>query len=147
MPIFADLRRLARHSAIYGLGGLVSRFIAILLLPLYTRYLTPADYGAVETLLALLAVFVTILRGGISSAFFRFWFDSDDPDHRRLVLRTSFWYTMTAATVGMLLGWAFASEISHFLFGSTDRTWLVRAAFVALWAQMNYEQMTSVFRV
>ena len=147
MPIFADLRRLARHSAIYGLGGLVSRFIAILLLPLYTRYLTPADYGAVETLLALLAVLVTILRGGISSAFFRFWFDSDDPAHRRLVLRTSFWYTMTAATVGMLLGWAFASEISQFLFGSTDRTWLVRAAFVALWAQMNYEQMTAVFRV
>ena len=37
----AQLRRLGRHSAIYGIGGLVSRVIAVLLLPLYTRYLTP----------------------------------------------------------------------------------------------------------
>ena len=41
-----QLRRLGRHSAIYGLGGLVSRILAVLLLPLYTRYLDPADFGA-----------------------------------------------------------------------------------------------------
>jgi len=142
-----QLKRLARHSAIYGLGGLVSRIIAILLLPLYTRYLKPADYGAVETLLALSAVLVTILRGGIASAFFRFWFDSPDPEHRRVVLRTSFWYTMTASTAGLLAGAALAAPISELLFGTSDRTLLVRATFVLLWAQMNYEQMTAVFRV
>jgi O-antigen/teichoic acid export membrane protein len=142
-----QLKRLVRHSLIYGLGGLLSRILAILLLPLYTRYLTPGDYGAVETLVALTAVLVTILRGGIASAFFRFWFDSPDAAYRRVVLRTSFWYTMTAATAGMLAGVALAEPISDFLFGSADRTWLVRAAFVALWSQMNYEQMTAVFRV
>src|SRR5262249_55191532 len=102
---------------------------------------------AVETLLALSAVLVTILRGGISTAFFRFWFDSPDQSHRRVVLRTSFWYTMTAATFGLAAGWIFADWISDALFGTTDRSWLVRAAFVALWAQMNFEQLTSVFRV
>ena len=40
----AQLRRLGRHSAIYGIGGLVSRVIAVLLLPLYTRYLSPVSY-------------------------------------------------------------------------------------------------------
>ena len=75
--------------------------LAILLLPLYTRYLTPADYGAVETLLALTAVLVTLLRGGIQSAFFRFWFDSPEREHRLVVLRTSFWYTMAASTAGL----------------------------------------------
>ena len=54
-----QITRLAQHSAIYGLGGLVSRFVALLLLPLYTRYLTPADYGAVETLVALAAILAT----------------------------------------------------------------------------------------
>ena len=147
MSLFGQMRRLARHSAIYGLGAIVSRFIAVLLLPLYTRYLKPADYGAVETLLALSAVLVTLLRGGISTAFFRFWFDSPDQSHRRVVLRTSFWYTMTAATCGLAAGWIFADWISDALFGTTDRTWLVRAVFVALWAQMNFEQLTSVFRV
>ena len=35
-----------------------------------------------------------VLRGGISSAFFRFYFDSDDEAQRLLVVRTSFWFTM-----------------------------------------------------
>jgi len=145
--MYEQIRRLAKHSAIYGLGGLISRVIALLLLPLYTRYLTPADYGAVETLVALSAVLVTLLRAGMPSAFFRFWFDSNDPVRRRLILRTAFWFTMASATLGMLAGIAVARPLSELLFGSGDRTWLVVAAFVLLWSQMNYEQVTSVFRL
>ena len=52
MPLASQLKRLGKHSVIYGLGGLVSRVLAVLLLPLYTRYLTPTDYGKVETLIA-----------------------------------------------------------------------------------------------
>ena len=41
MTLGRQIGRLARHSAIYGLGGLVSRILAVVLLPLYTKYLTP----------------------------------------------------------------------------------------------------------
>ncbi len=47
---------LARHSAIYGVGGLIARVLAVVLLPLYTRYLTSSDYGAIGTLIALTTV-------------------------------------------------------------------------------------------
>jgi O-antigen/teichoic acid export membrane protein len=147
MPLGAQLRRLGKHSAIYGLGGLVQRILAVLLLPVYTRYLSPSDYGAVETLIALATVLVITLRLGITSAFFRFYFDSPDPEKRRLVLRTSFWFTMTMSTAGLLGGLLLSGEISTLLFGSSDDAELVMAAFVGLWAQMNYEQLTSLFRV
>ena len=104
MPLGGQLKRLGKHSAIYGLGGLVSRILAVLLLPLYTRYLSPSDYGQVETLIALTTVLTIVLRMGISSAFFRFYFDSPEPEKRRLVLRTSFWFTMSMATLGLLAG-------------------------------------------
>ena len=99
-----QMRRLGRHSAVYGLGGIVSRVLAVFLLPLYTRYLTTADLGAVGLVVALSAVVVTILRAGISSAFFRFYFDSPDAARRRLVIRTSFWFTMASATLGLVAG-------------------------------------------
>ena len=67
MSLAAELKRLGRHSLVYGIGGLVSRILAVLLLPLYTHYLTRADYGAIETLIALTAVLVIVLRAGISS--------------------------------------------------------------------------------
>jgi len=147
VPLSAQIKRLVRHSAIYGLGGIVSRILAVLLLPLYTRYLRPSDYGAIETLLALSAVLVTVFRLGISSAFFRFYFDATDEAGRTLVVRTSFWFTMASATLALTLGVIFATQISHVLFGTNHEADLVRASFVGLWAQMNYEQLTSLFRV
>jgi O-antigen/teichoic acid export membrane protein len=140
-----EIKRLARHSAIYGLGGLVSRILAILLLPLYTSYLSTADYGRIETLIAASAVVVIVLQLGISSAFFRFYFDSTDPARRVLVVRTCFWFTMGMATLGLVLGLVLAEPIAHFL-QLGDSANLVRAAAVGVWAQMNYQQLTSLFR-
>jgi len=147
MALGAELRRLGKHSAIYGLGGLVSRILAVLLLPLYTRYLSPSDYGKVETLIALSTVIGIVLRMGIHAAFFRFYFDSPAPEHRRLVLRTSFWFTMAMATAGLVAGLILSGTIADLLFGSPDDSELVMASFVGLWAGMNYEQLTSLFRV
>ena len=145
MSLAGELKRLGRHSLVYGIGGLVSRILAVLLLPLYTHYLTRADYGAIETLIALTAVLVIVLRAGISSAFFRYYFDARTDEERVVVVRTSFWFTMTMATAGLFAGLVLAAPIAHALNGMTPG--LVRAAFVGLWAQMNYEQLTSLFRV
>jgi O-antigen/teichoic acid export membrane protein len=144
--ISGQIKRLGKHSAIYGVGGLVSRILAVLLLPLYTSYLGPRGFGKIETVVALTTVLVIVLRLGISSAFFRFYFDTKDAAQRTLVVRTSFWFTMTMATAGLVVGFVLASPIANWL-KLGDDPWLVRAAFVGLWAQMNYEQLTSLFRV
>ncbi len=142
-----QLWRLGKHSAIYGLGAVVSRLIGLFLLPVVTHYLSRRDLGAVDTLIALSVVLVIVLRAGISMAFFRFYFDADDDAARVTVVRTSFWFTMTVATAGLVAGILLAGPISEALFGNHSRASLVRAAFVLLWAQMNYEQLTSLFRV
>ena len=147
MALGAQVKRLGKHTAVYGLGGLVSRILAVLLLPLYTTYLGPRGFGKIETVVAFTTVLVIVLRMGISSAFFRFYFDTKDEAHRTLVVRTSFWFTMGMATLGLVVGWALAPQISHLLFTTDSKANVVRAALVLLWAQMNYEQLTSLFRV
>ncbi len=140
-----ELKRLGSQSAIYGVGGIISRLIAVFLLPVYTVYLGTKGFGQIETIVALTAVLAIVLRLGITSAFFRFYFDSEDAKRRTLVVRTSFWFTMGMATLGLVVGWIFAEQISGWL--DLGDPWLVRAGFVGLWAQMNYAQMTSLFRV
>ena len=143
-----QLGRLSRHSAIYGIGGLVSRVIAVLLLPLYTHYLTPADYGKIETLLALTTVMGLLLRAGITSAFFRFYFDAEDDAGRRLgspdVVLV---HDGRRDARARALCSSFADPVSQLLFGTDDAANLVRAAGVSLWATVNYEQLTALFRV
>jgi O-antigen/teichoic acid export membrane protein len=63
------------------------------------------------------------------------------------VIRTSFWFTMASATAGLVAGLVLAEPISQLLFDTSGHADLVRASFVGLWASVNYEQMTSLFRV
>jgi O-antigen/teichoic acid export membrane protein len=140
-----ELKRLGKQSAIYGLGGVLSRLIAIFLLPVYTVYLGTTGFGQIETILAFTAVLVILLRLGITSAFFRFYFDADDEAHKLRVVRTSFWFTMGMATLGLVVGTLLAEPIARAL--NVGDPWLVRAGLVGLWAQMNYAQMTALFRV
>ncbi len=147
MPIGGQLRRLGKHSVIYGLGGLVSRILAVLLLPLYTRYLSPADYGKVETLIALTTVVGIVLRMGISSALLPLLLRLDrarEPPPRSphvVLVHDDHGHDRDGR------GIALRSQIADVLFGTTDNANLVAASFVGLWCGMNWEQLTSLFRV
>ncbi len=51
---------------------------------------------------------VIVLRMGISSAFFRFYFDSKDEATGRSSSARRFWFTMVMATAGLVVGFIFA---------------------------------------
>jgi O-antigen/teichoic acid export membrane protein len=53
---------------------------------------------------------------------------------------------MVMATIGMVLGLIFAAPVGHWLGLGNDPS-LARAGAVGLWAQTNYQMMTSLFRV
>src|SRR5205823_14346302 len=111
LSMLERLKELFRHSAIYGLGSIVARILAVLLLPLYTRYLSPTDYGLIETLVALAAVLTALVAQAMKSAFFRFYFDSAEPERRLLVVRTAFWYVLAASTSVSVLGIVLAPQV------------------------------------
>jgi O-antigen/teichoic acid export membrane protein len=150
----SQLFELTRHSAIYGIGGLTSRFLAILMLPIYTSYVSPADYGRIELLMTSMAVAVVVIRGGSTFGFIRFYFMDKDPDYRRRLVRTVFWAQIAYSTFALALCIVFAPQIvrilgiawtpHHHLQGSG--TSLVIATGVLLWVNVNYAQLTNLFR-
>ncbi len=74
------LRRLATTGAAYTAASVVSKLIAVALLPLYTRYLTPADYGAAEVMFAAVVSASIVVRLGTIEALLRFYYkDGEDP--------------------------------------------------------------------
>jgi len=151
--LVSQLRGLTRDSFIYGIGGLVSRFLAVILLPLYTSYVSPGDYGRIEILMSAMAVAVTLLRGGANFGFIRFYFLDKEPDYRRRLVRTVFWAQMAYSTAGLVLCIVLAHDIAGW-FGVTrdgphlqgSGTSLVIATGVLLWSNVNYAQMTNLFR-
>src|SRR4029077_17826324 len=125
----------------------------VILLPLYTSYVSPGDYGRIEILMSAMAVAVTLLRGGANYGFIRFYYLEKDPEYRRRLVRTVFWAQMAYSPLGFVFVIVPAHEIAGW-FGVTQNgphlqgsgTSLVIATGVLLWANVNYAQMTKLFR-
>lgn len=66
---------LVKDSTIYGLGSLLSRAVGLLLIPVYTRYLTTADYGALALLNLIVQNVSFICLLGVSTAAMRYYFE------------------------------------------------------------------------
>jgi len=76
----ANLRTLAKDTAIYGLSSIVGRFLNYLLVPLYTAKLSAASggYGVITNIYAYTALLLVILTYGMETTFFRFANKSDE---------------------------------------------------------------------
>lgn len=70
----ANLKGLAKDTAIYGLSSIVGRFLNYLLVPLYTATLSAASggYGVITNVYAYTALLLVILTYGMETTFFRF---------------------------------------------------------------------------
>jgi O-antigen/teichoic acid export membrane protein len=72
--MFEYVKRLATTGAAYTASSVVAKLIAVALLPVYTRYLTRADYGAAEVLLSTVGALSIFVRLGIFEAVLRFYY-------------------------------------------------------------------------
>jgi O-antigen/teichoic acid export membrane protein len=138
------LRRLATTGAAYTAASILSKVIAVALLPLYTRYLTPADYGAAEVMFAAVVSASIVVRLGLIEALLRFYYQ-DDEDPRQVLSSTFaglFWF----ATIGALVALPFATQISEALL-DRPAAGLVRISIGGLWVLTMFEFMLTTFRL
>lgn len=66
------LGKLLSQTAIYGLSSIFGRFLNYLLVPLYTYYFSPAEYGIVAELYAYAGFLAVLLVFGLETGYFRF---------------------------------------------------------------------------
>jgi O-antigen/teichoic acid export membrane protein len=138
------LRRLATTGAAYTAASIVSKLIAVALLPLYTRYLTPADYGAAEVMFAAVVSVSIVVRLGLLEALLRFYYkDGEDP---AAVVATSFAVLFWLATGAALIALPFAKPISEALLDESAPD-LARIAIGGLWVSTMFEFLLTLFRL
>ena len=71
---------LVTNFAVFGLGNLVSKMAAFLLVALYTQYLTANEYGNAELIVTTISLLIPIFTLSISDASLRFMFDDINID-------------------------------------------------------------------
>ncbi|MGA2320307.1 MAG: lipopolysaccharide biosynthesis protein [Solirubrobacteraceae bacterium] len=140
------LKRLVTTGAAYQFGDILAKGIALITLPLYTHHLSPAAYGAAETLLTAVILLSILLRVGLGEAFIRFYFDDEDSARRERIARSAtatVAWTTTLASLVALIG---SAPLSRLLLGYRDPL-LMDCAIVGLWAFTNLEMAYAQLRV
>lgn len=145
------LRRLATTGAAYTAASILSKLIAVALLPLYTRYLTKVDYGQAEVVFAAVVVASIVIRFGVIEALLRFYYKAgENPDR---VVATSFAALFWFGTAAALLALPFAAPISEALLNPKTPAQhaaaldLTRIAIGGLWVLTLHEYLLTIFRL
>jgi O-antigen/teichoic acid export membrane protein len=79
----------------YIISSAFTKGLALLLLPVYTRYLSPADYGTLSTLTAMSQFLPVLISLYLDSAFGRYYFEYKD-DHEKLksLFSSIYWFVV-----------------------------------------------------
>ncbi len=111
----ANLRSLAKDTAIYGLSSIVGRFLNYMLVPLYTAKLSAASggYGVITNVYAYVALLLVILTYGMETTFFRYANkENEDPNKVYSTILVSVGFT---SVVFFLLVLIFLEPISRMM--------------------------------
>lgn len=89
------------HTATYAVANLARRFVGFVMLPIYTRFLTPADYGVIGLMMFTLALFEPIFGARLGAAVPKFYFDAPEGRARRTVIWGALGLTSTVSVLSM----------------------------------------------
>jgi O-antigen/teichoic acid export membrane protein len=118
-PLTGGRAGLTRDSILFGLGSVAGKAVGFVALPIFTRLLTPEEFGRLDVLNALVMAGVLILPLGTDVSAVRLYFDVDRSRQRTLFATWFVLATLVAGAVclALILG---GSLVSQLLFGSTQ---------------------------
>jgi O-antigen/teichoic acid export membrane protein len=144
--VLGYLKRLVATGAAYQFGDIVAKGAALVTIPLYTRHVSPAGYGAANSLLTAVILSSIFLRVGVGEAFIRFYFDDEDGQRRDRIARTATATVAWTTTVAAVAALALAGPLSRLILGFHDPL-LLDCAVLGLWAFTNLEMAYAQLRV
>jgi O-antigen/teichoic acid export membrane protein len=119
----ARARAIGADSFIYVAAMALQRGAAFLLLPLYTQFLSPTDYGILAVVTAINGFLVTLFSLSLHGAITRFYFEyRESPQQLREFWGTLLTFVALSSTVGCVLLLTFGERILDALLG-TVRFW------------------------
>jgi len=109
-------KQLSQETIIYGLSSIMSKFLMVFLVPIYTRIFLPEDYGVISiinTTMVFISIFIVM---GLDSAAHRWYWDTDNENYRRKTISTWFWFQVFYSILFSLAFILFSKELSKILF-------------------------------
>jgi len=139
------LQRFFKNSIIYSIPVILSRGIGFILLPIFTRYLTPFEYGIIEFLTLAFAILNLILPLEISQAQARLMPDAEN-EEKSIYASTAFWFTAGMFSLFCVIVLLFPETMSLIILGDSNMTDIVIYGSLAMLSTASHYSIQNHLR-
>ena len=126
------IKQLFKDSLIYGLASILSQGIPILIVPIYTRFLSPDSYGGMDMLAVFAALINLTVALEISQGMARSYADIQTEDGRVRYASTALWFSVAAYLLFTVLAVLFSQPLIHLLLDSGKWEWIFKVSVIAI---------------
>lgn len=113
----SQAQQMVKHSTIYAIGNISRQLVGFIMLPIYTNYLTPADYGVIGLLIFMVSLFEILLGGHMFQAVPKFYHQEEERLRKNSVVATALLVTTFFSGIACLLMAFFSNSLSILVFG------------------------------
>lgn len=140
-------KKLLGDSFIYGLSGIITSFIGVFLIPLYTSVFNPEDYGIIALLSSLQTIVTIFIIFGMDNSFGVWYYDNPTETGKRIAISNWFFFSLVLGFIISLLLGAASYFLASFLLGDAHLYPLVILFSINIFLASTQKLLNMWFRV
>jgi len=114
----SEVGRIAKHTSIYAIGNISRQLVGFIMLPIYTRFLTPADYGVVGLMTFAISLIEPLFGARLGQSVPKFYYDTQDKPKQAKVVSTALIITSAVSVITTIILVLFRKPSSEVIFGT-----------------------------
>ena len=150
------LKRFFKDSLLYSFGGFAAKGASLLLVPVYTQILSPADYGTMDMMKMVAAIALLTVALEVTQAVARFYPESEDKNTKAAYVSTGFWFSLGTYGFFALLGLLFSTPLSEIILDTSSNVIIFRVAILGVFlngifryfkSQLKWQLRSKIFLI
>ena len=126
------LKLFVENFLVYGLGGIISKMIPLIMVPIVTRIMPTTDYFGISDLSNTIVSFgCAIAVMGMYDAMYRMFFEKDDENYKRKVCSTALAFTLATSIIVFLVMLILKDLIAQYFFSDRQYAYVVYLSAIA----------------
>lgn len=126
------LKLFLENFIIYGIGGIISKIIPLIMVPIVTRIMPNSTYYGINDLSNTVIQFgSSVAVMGMYDAMYRMFFEKEDEEYKKTICSTAFTFTLITSVIVFLLMIVFKNVIAQYFFGNREYFYVVYLSAMA----------------
>jgi len=134
--MLTDIKSIFKHSSIYGLSTILQKGIGFLMIPVYTNFLSPADYGILELMELTINIISMLIGMRLGTGIIRFYYEYELDSDRNELFSTALIFVIFATAVIVIILQLFTEQFAVWVLGNEAYFRYFQIIFAAMGLQI-----------